>query len=62
MGLLRTQAVLDIEEQTGKDIEDFCDDDYFRETYGDDWCDEHEKEFEDDQFNNFVVGSALQVR
>ena len=61
MGLLRTQAVLDIEEQTGKDIEDFCDDDYFRETYGDDWVEEHARELEeqeeenDQQFNLVVI-------
>lgn len=48
MGILRTQAVLDIEEQTGKDIEDFCDDDYFRETYGEEWCEEHDREIEEE--------------
>ena len=52
MGLLRTQAVLDIEEQTGKDIEDFCDDDYFRETYGDDWVEEHARELEEQEEEN----------
>lgn len=48
MSLLRTQAVIDIEEQTGKDIEDFCDESYFRETYGDDWVEEHKRELEED--------------
>jgi hypothetical protein len=49
MPLLRTQAVIDIEEQYDKDIEDFCDESYFRETYGDDWYDEHEREFEEEE-------------
>lgn len=48
MPLFRTQAVIELEEQTGKDIEDFCDESYFRETRGDEWVDAHEKEFEDD--------------
>lgn len=49
MPLLRTQAVIELEEQTGKDIEDFCDESYFRETYGDDWVEEHEREFEEEE-------------
>ena len=49
MPLLRTQTVIEIEEQYDKDIEDFCDYDYFRETYGDDWVEEHEREFEDEE-------------
>lgn len=49
MPLFRTQAVIEIEEQYDKDIEDFCDESYFRETYGDDWCDEHEREFEEEE-------------
>lgn len=48
MPLFRTQSVLDLEEEYDKDIEDFCDESYFRDTYGDDWVEEHEKEFEDD--------------
>ena len=46
--MLRTQAVIDLEEQYDKDIEDFCDESYFRETYGDDWVEEHEKELAED--------------
>lgn len=34
MGMLRTRAVIDIEEETGKNIEDFCDEEYFIKTYG----------------------------
>ena len=47
--MLRTEAVLRLEEEYDKDIEDFCDESYFRETYGDDWVEEHEREFEEEE-------------
>ena len=47
--MLRREAVLRLEEEYDKDIEDFCDESYFRETYGDDWVEEHEREFEEEE-------------
>lgn len=46
--MFRTEAVLRLEEEYDKDIEDFCDDDYFRRTYGDDWVDSRMEEDEDE--------------
>lgn len=42
----RTKEVIELEEQTEKNIEDFCDESYFREEYGDEWVDEHNEGFE----------------
>lgn len=47
--MLRTEEVLSLEEEYDKDIEDFCDEDYFRRTYGDDWVEEHERELAEEE-------------
>lgn len=41
--MLRTKDVIRIEEETDKNIEDFCDEDYFLEKYGEDYDEEVEE-------------------
>lgn len=47
MGILRTKDVIAIEEETDKNIEDFCDEEYFIKTYGYDYQEEYDSDEED---------------
>ena len=52
MGILRTKDVIAIEEETDKNIEDFCDEEYFIKTYGygyEEECDSDEEEYDSDE-------------
>lgn len=40
--MLRTKDVIIIEEETDKNIEDFCDEDYFVAKYGEDYVHDEE--------------------
>jgi len=52
--MLYTKDVIRIEEETEKDIEDFCDEDYFINKYGQDYVDKH-FESSDDEDEEFEV-------
>lgn len=47
MGILRTKDVIAIEEETDKNIEDFCDEEYFIKTYGYDYGEEYDSDEEE---------------
>ena len=47
MGILRTKDVIALEEETDKNIEDFCDEEYFIKTYGYDYGEEYDSDEEE---------------
>ena len=47
--MLYTKEVMRIEEETGKSIEDFCDEDYFINKYGQDYVDRHFESSDDEE-------------